>query len=66
MHRLKERGQGFVEYSLIMLLVALAVIVILAISGSTNRKLIQHDHSSDLTIISTTVQAAAIMAACII
>ncbi len=33
MHRLKESGQGFVEYSLIMLLVALAVIVILAILG---------------------------------
>jgi pilus assembly protein Flp/PilA len=33
MHKLKERGQGFVEYSLIMLLVALAVIVILALLG---------------------------------
>jgi pilus assembly protein Flp/PilA len=33
MHKSKERGQGFVEYSLIMLLVALAVIVILALLG---------------------------------
>lgn len=28
-----ERGQGFVEYALIMLLVALAVIIILALLG---------------------------------
>jgi pilus assembly protein Flp/PilA len=28
-----ERGQGFVEYAFVMLLVALAVIVILAILG---------------------------------
>jgi pilus assembly protein Flp/PilA len=33
MHKFKERGQGFVEYSLIMLLVALAVIVALALLG---------------------------------
>jgi len=33
MHGLIERGQGFVEYSLIMLLVALAVIIILALLG---------------------------------
>jgi pilus assembly protein Flp/PilA len=33
MHIFKEHGQGFVEYSLIMLLVALAVIVILALLG---------------------------------
>jgi len=29
----KPKGQGFVEYALIMLLVALAVIVILALLG---------------------------------
>lgn len=28
-----EKGQGFIEYALIMLLVALAVIVILALLG---------------------------------
>jgi pilus assembly protein Flp/PilA len=28
-----EKGQGFVEYALIMLLVALAVIIILALLG---------------------------------
>ena len=30
---LNEKGQGFVEYALIMLLVALAVIIILALLG---------------------------------
>lgn len=29
----KNKGQGFVEYALIMLLVAMAVIVVLAILG---------------------------------
>jgi len=29
----REKGQGFIEYALIMLLVALAVIVILAFLG---------------------------------
>jgi pilus assembly protein Flp/PilA len=33
MIRFKEKGQGFVEYALIMLLVALAVIIILALLG---------------------------------
>lgn len=33
MENKKEKGQGFVEYALIMLLVALAVIIILAIFG---------------------------------
>ncbi len=31
----KERGQGLVEYALIMVMVALAVIVILALLGPT-------------------------------
>lgn len=33
MHNMNEYGQGFVEYALIMLLVALAVIIILALLG---------------------------------
>jgi pilus assembly protein Flp/PilA len=33
MSKINENGQGFVEYALIMLLVALAVIIILALLG---------------------------------
>jgi len=32
--RQKERGQGMVEYSLLILLIALAVIVVLTVFGS--------------------------------
>ena len=49
----KEKGQGLIEYALIIVLVSIVVIVVLALLGPAISNIFQADHQHDLNLFQT-------------